>query len=338
MTVELALRRSHLFSMRFVALLCVIGLLAACGDSDPGSDAPATREFTNAYGTVNIPSDPKRIVTTTDQNAMLPLLELGVKPVGSAGLIDDNGNAIFRRTEGFDTSGITHVGSYDAPVAEQIFALKPDLIVGAFEDEDGTYGKLAPYAGIEVFGQSLADALMDFAEVVGKTDTATELRNKYDERIQRLKGEIAGRHPDLTVTFVSTFEPGVAIVQDSGQALGTVAHDLDLGRPAAQSKIDRLGRDVQNNPVQFSIENLGSSIDADVIFVVDYSADDGDRTTYDLIASPIWQSLEAAKRDQMYVIDGGTAVGAAWARMDVVMDILEDKLLAEGLVSTGVNK
>jgi hypothetical protein len=42
----------------------------------------------------------------------------------------------FRRTEGFDTSGIEFVGAYGEPNAEAIAALEPDLIVGYEFDSD----------------------------------------------------------------------------------------------------------------------------------------------------------------------------------------------------------
>lgn len=75
--------------------LLLPALLAACG-TDAGAEtavaASDTREVTHAAGTTEIPVDPQRIVTTTDQNALLPLLELEVRPVGSAGLLADDGS------------------------------------------------------------------------------------------------------------------------------------------------------------------------------------------------------------------------------------------------------
>lgn len=68
----------------FLALVAAAGLLAACGTNAGDGDARASRELTNAFGTVHIPANPVRIVTTTDQNALLPLLELGGEAVGSA--------------------------------------------------------------------------------------------------------------------------------------------------------------------------------------------------------------------------------------------------------------
>jgi len=123
---------------RLLPLLALPALLAACGGgSAPLATAPdTTRSVTHAAGTTEVPADPQRIVTTTDQNALLPLLELGVKPVGSAGLLAPDGTTRFRRTEGFDTSGITFTGAYGEPNLEKVASLQPDLIVGYEFDED----------------------------------------------------------------------------------------------------------------------------------------------------------------------------------------------------------
>ncbi len=320
---------------QFIALLGSAGLLTACGSSTataPGT--PTTREFTHAFGSSTIPVSPQRIVCTTDQNALLPLLELGVRPVGSAGLITEGtGERTFRRTEGFDTAGIEHIGAYGDPNTEAIAALAPDLIVGyEFDDEyAATLNGIAPFVGIQVFGRRLTDALLDFADLVGRTDRAAEFQADCSRRIAEFRSTSVQRHPDLTVSLLSTLEAGTFGLADVGQAIGTVAHDLDLGRPVAQQDVDRLGANTED----YSQELIGQH-DADVVLVVDYSGEGADATR-ELIAAPLWQQLQAARRGQLRVIDGTVAVGPAWARMGAFLDILEEHLLVDGLVSTGVN-
>lgn len=137
-------------------------------------EAPAsgTRAFTHFMGVTEVPAAPQRIVTLTDQNALLPLLELGVKPIASAGRLRDDGTGIFRRPEGFDLSGIQFVGDFTEPDLERIAALDPDLVVG-YEFQDDMYAtvsQIAPTVYIQLFERSISEVLADFAELTGTTD------------------------------------------------------------------------------------------------------------------------------------------------------------------------
>ena len=161
------------------AVLAFALVAAACGSDDTDEAAATdttegsaeTVAFEHSEGSTDVPTDPQRIVTTTDQNALLPLLELGVTPVASAGLIGDDGSQTFRRTEGFDTSGIEFVGAYGEPNAEAIAAQRPDLIVGYEFDSDyyDTLSGIAPTVLIQIFDRPLDEALMDFARLVNRT-------------------------------------------------------------------------------------------------------------------------------------------------------------------------
>jgi iron complex transport system substrate-binding protein len=301
--------------------------------------APSTRSFTHAFGTSEIPTQPERVVTTTDQNALLPLLEVGYTPVGSAGLVDEeSGEQIFRRTDGFDTGDVTFVGAYGEPNVEAIAALEPDLIVGYEYDADyaDQLEAVAPFVGIQVFGRRLSEALLDFADVVGKRDVAEALQAEYDARIADVRERIDAAHPDLTVSIVAP-DVGQVYLGDEGQAIGTVAYDLDLGRPKAQADADRLGGSFTDG---LSLE-LIEQWDADVVIVLDFGGDAAaggyDPATTAFLESPLVQRLQAAKRDQLVVVDGSRTVGAAWVRMHAFLDDLEEVLLADDLVSTGVN-
>jgi iron complex transport system substrate-binding protein len=333
------------------AAASVIALLVtACGGTTSVDDSAAattaaaadaaTRTVEHALGTAQIPADPQRVVTTTDQNALLPLLELGYTPVGSAGLLDEEaGTQTFRRTEGFDTSGIEFVGAYGEPNAEAIAALDPDLIVGYEFDSDyaAQLEAIAPFVAVQVFGRRLPEALLEFGDVVGRLDRAEQLQVAYDERVAALKAQIDERHPDLTVSILSPETGGQFYLGDEGQAVGTVAYDLDLGRPVAQADADRLGATFTD---AISLERVDDH-DADVLLVLDYGGDAGtgeyDPATQEFLASSLVRRLEAAERDQLVVIDGSKTVGAAWARMDAFLDDLEEVLLADDLVVTGVN-
>jgi iron complex transport system substrate-binding protein len=255
-------------SRSLVPVLLLSLAAAACGSgADAGTAAPQTRSVTHAAGTTEVPADPQRIVTTTDQNALLPLLELGVTPVGSAGLVGDDGAQSFRRTSGFDTSAVEFTGAYGEPNLEAVASLRPDLVVGYEFDEEyyDDLAQIAPTVLVQVFDRPLTEALLQFASVVGREERARELQAEYEARVEELRSRLGDRLDTLSVTVLTAGDPGTFYRADSGQAIGTVVDDLGLLRVEAQASDDGL-QDA------LSLEQL-STRDADVVLVVDFSGD-----------------------------------------------------------------
>lgn len=323
---------------RILALVAAVTLAgAACGgttadtaDTSPSTSAEVeptatepstTRAFEHSQGITQVPITPERIVTTTDQNALLPLLELGVRPVASAGLLADDGTQVFRRTEGFDTTGIEFVGEYGEPNAEAIAAQRPDLVVGYEFDSDhyDTLTAVAPTVMIQIFDRPLDEALLDFADLVGRSEQAEQLHDEYQARIDALLEQLGDRTEHLSVSVITSGDPGQFYRADTGQALGTVMDDLALVRPTPQQTAASFDE-------TFSVENLADH-DADVVLVIDYSGEGQDPGLETLTSSPLFTNLAAARADQIFLIDGTQTVGAAWARMGRFLDELETILL-----------
>lgn len=321
--------RLLLIALASAAALTVVG----CGDEDEPTSAATTettasktRTIRHDKGTTEIPGDPKRIVTLTDQNALLPLLELGVKPVASAGQLLEGGKGRFRRTEGFDTSGIGFVGDFTAPDIETIAAQRPDLVVG-YEFNEDIYeetSRLAPTVLVNIFERPLPEVLQQFAEVVGREDRAAELKKAYDERIAELKEKLAPIADELTVATISAGgQPSAFARADTGQALSAVLQDLGIKRPAQQTG------DANIDGEDISLERLRDH-DADVVLVIDYSGD-GQSEAQPITRSRAYRNLAATKAEQAFMVDGTRTVGAAWARMGAFIDVLEQRLLAPDL-------
>lgn len=326
--IDDATRREFLIGAAGLLLLAPYG---CGGGSGAGGETTSggTRPFEHAAGVTDVPVRPQRIVTTSDQNALLPLLELGVEPVASAGLVEEDGTEMFRRVEGFDTSDIEFVGSYGQPNAEAVAAQQPDLIVGYEFDEEyyDTLSRIAPTVLIQIFDRDLDEALLDFADLVGRRDRAEQLRTAYVRRVDSLVDELADRRDELSVSVISAGDsPGQFYRADVGQALGTVMEDLNLPRPAPQRG--------EGDFEPFSMESL-SKHDADVVLVVNYSEEGQDPNVRALVESPLYKSLAAYEAGQAYIIDGTKTVGAAWARMEAFLDELE-RILLDPDLDTGV--
>lgn len=318
-------------SLRWMSLAAALtgGLvLSACGGEVPRpADAAATsttetRTIAHSAGTTEVPASPQRIVTTSDQNALLPLRELGVVPVASAGLIGDDGARSFRRVEGHDTSGVEFVGAYGEPNLEAIAAQRPDLIVGYEVDESyEQLSAIAPTVFVQIFGRPLDEALLDFADVVDRREKAEDLQDEYDQDIAELRQQLEPVADDLTVSVLSAGAPGEFYRADDWHSLGTVLTDLDLQRPAPQQG--------PNEGTAYSLEGL-SEHDADVVIIIDYSSEAADPGHQALLDSALLDNLAAARADQVHVVDGTTSVGSAWGHMATFTGELERVLVDAG--------
>ncbi len=311
--------------------LIVLAPFGCDEESGAGGEAASrkTRPFEHAAGVTDVPVSPRRIVTITDQNALLPLLELGIKPTASAGSLETDGKGTFRRTEGFDTSGIEFVGDFMEPNLEAIANLEPDLIVG-YEFQKEIYDSLseiAPTVLIQIFDRGLDEALLDFADLVGREDRAEELRADYVRRVDALLDGLGDRRDGLSVSVITAGDPpGQFYRADVGQALGTVMGDLNPERPAPQQG--------EGDFEPFSMETLPEH-DADVVLVIDYSEEKQAPNLEALVGAPLYKSLAAHEAGQAHVIDGTETVGAAWARMGAFLDDLE-RILLDTDLDTGV--
>lgn len=265
------------------------------------------RAFVHGAGETCIPSDPTRIVTLHDQNALLPLLELGVQPVGSAGLVDATGGHTFRRTQGYDTTGVELVGRIGEPDPEAVAALGPDLIVATPFDDAALFSTVAPTVVIDVHGQPLEDALLQFADLVNRRERAEELRGAFEERADAVRNELAERLRDTTVSIVTyEAESGQFYPADPTQAMGAILQALDPVRPAAEAS---LGDEREYR----AMETLGAH-EADVMFVLTF--DEGGETgaMEAFTAMPLVRSLRVARAGQVFELDGTLMVGAAWEK------------------------
>lgn len=285
-----------------------------------GEDAAgaATRTVEGMDGPVEVPAEPERIVALQDQNAMLPLLELGVVPVASAGDTLDDGTGYFRRVDEFDTSEVTWIGSFREPNLEAIADQRPDLIVSdSFAGVEllEELQEIAPLVRIDPFGQPLVDALMSWAELVDRTEEAEELRATYEERVDEVIDSI-GDPSEVSVAVISGYEGGARFYyEDGAQATAQVVDDLGVARPEPWV----LDGD-------FSIEEFPDHV-ADFVVVYDFGgAEDPDAEIDALVSSPLFLAHPAVAAGQWARVDATQTVGSGWSKLQNLLDVLEPLL------------
>jgi len=284
-----------------------------------------TRVIQHLAGETEIPADPQRIVTLQDQNALLPILELGEgeRVVGSTGVLQNDGSVLFRRTQNYDTSDVTYVGTFSEPNLEVISELEPDLIVASqFEITDENYDLLsaiAPTVVVEQFTRSVWGSTFDYALLVNAQDEAIALKADYDERIANLQAELDAPS-EITVSILGPREGGFSVGFFIHSADLTVISDLGLSIPLLQ--------EAQIEGGEFNVFSLEAlqEVDGDVLYVIDFSG-----SSESITGSPLYATLDVVQAGQAHVVDGSRFAGLSPQALFAWVEVFEETLLVDDL-------
>lgn len=246
--------------------------------------AQETRSFTDDAGrVVDIPADPQRIVSLQDLFFSVPLIELGVIPVGSHGRSNGEGTQPFMRSSkmmtgfDFDTAGITFVGTGTDIDPEAVAAVEPDLIVLSTNQGPEQFASIAPTILLD-FNLSDKFALYDrLAEITGTEHNLALLKVRYEQQLNQLKSVVDA--PAISVNVIAAVEGQVRSYRHFA-ALGRVLDDAGFAMPEAVKDVP------YGQYADFSPEML-PAMDADMVLVT-YRAEQGET------AQDAYDQLEAA--------------------------------------------
>ncbi|WP_404400395.1 ABC transporter substrate-binding protein [Pelagibacterium halotolerans] len=245
------------FTLALSAVLALAPLAAMAQDSSTFIDGTGTE--------VAVPANPQRIVTLHDSRLTVPLLELGVVPVGSHGRVAEDSTPFIRSSleiTGYDfaNSEIAFVGETPIDV-EQVAALEPDLIIAPNWEEVGI-DQLRTIAPTYIFDYgAIADEFeiyQKLAELTGVEDRLATLEARYAEQIAMIRALIE----DPAGITVSVIQPRLGQVRawNTYFSLGKVLRDVGFSFPET---IDAIG---ETDVADFSAEVL-PELDADFIFI-----------------------------------------------------------------------
>ncbi|MGF1480507.1 MAG: ABC transporter substrate-binding protein [Cyanophyceae cyanobacterium] len=306
--------------VRFPALTilsCCFCLLVSCGGG-PSQEPPSpnARLVEHAMGSTYVPETVERVVTV-DTAALDASLALGIKPVGSVVFGD------FPSYLGDRGSGIQSVGDGNQPNLEKILQLQPDLILSNRISSGRLYNRLsriAPTVLSEGSGRSgeWQSHLRLFGEALGRTETAAELLQDYEQRVAQLRGKL-GDTSDTVVSVVTTGRGRVGFYTVESFP-GSVLQDLGFARPPLQA-------DSRQWAEMVSQENL-ASLDGDIIFLIRNQVFSDSLGQEELVSDPIWSQLGAVKQGRLYQVEGeawiqGRNILAAHQILDDVAQALE---------------
>lgn len=226
------------------------------------ASAQDTRTITDGAGrTVEIPVNAQRIVSLHDLTITIPMIELGVFPVGSHGRTMEDGTPFIRSSAvltgvDFDNSEIAFVGNNPADI-EAISALQPDLILTTEWQSTPVdqLEKIAPTVVID----SEADMFETYgllAEITGTEDKLVYLKGRYESQIAQIKRLIDTA--SITTSVIQGVEGTFYVLHTYG-TLGRVLRDAGFKFPAIIDAIPEGG------DLDVPAEQL-PELDADFVF------------------------------------------------------------------------
>lgn len=305
--------RAAIGAGRSVLALVVLFLALVAG----AAGAAETRPFRHLMGVTHVPVAPARVAALHDHTLLLPLLELGFRPVASAGRFAASGEPHFRGTAGHDTSGIAFLGMFNEPDLEALAGARPDLIVGSAAHR-GLYpllSAIAPTVILPAYQVPVPEHSGRLADLVGRTGRHAALLEEYRRRVDRLRG-LLGEPSRVTVAHVQLAEGG--FWAPKGTPIDDVLRDVGFARPAALAGLPDGG-------ARLVLEAL-PGFDADVI-VDTYEPLYGTReATRRVREGTLWRSLFAVRHGQFVYAERSRWMGLAFENLFAVLDGLERHL------------
>lgn len=328
-------------SALLAALLTTTLVLGACASEDknsgPGSSEVATggakfstadaetaklgsdaqpgqfpRTVTHSMGETTIEAKPKRVVVL-DTGELDDVLALGITPVGMVTTKGENPVPSYLADKVKD---VETVGTINELNVEAIAELEPDLIVGSQLRAEKLYPQLSDIAPT-VFsirpGFPWKENFRLVADSLGEEDKATEILNRYTEKVDQIKDKV---QPGTTVSMVR-FMPEKLRLYANKSLIGVILQDAGLARPE--------GQDVDELAAEISPEEIAQA-SADYIFYASYG-DPAATGEEQVTQGTAWKNLPAVKDGKAFrVSDDLWYLGLGPIGAEMIVQELQDYL------------
>jgi len=292
-----------------VPALAAVLAVGGCAGGTSSADEPAgsvaeagTRTVETAFGTVDIPADPQRVVAL--EGGTGPLLEAGIVPVATA---DGDYADSFLPAELEQVADLPIVMGADGWDYEKIASLEPDLIVGFVRggkeeelsaEKKADFDKLsqiAPTVLVRATGSAtVKDASVEIATALGAGEEAEATKAEYEARAAQIKETYADVIATHTFAGLDSFEEVTVYSQISW--LGGIL--TDIGAPLPEVVADEKAE----NGVFLSYEQLGQVADATVVLTEQTVDGEPGPGAEELAAASTYQSLPAVTAGHAYGI------------------------------------
>ncbi|MDF2682232.1 MAG: transporter substrate-binding protein [Brevibacillus sp.] len=299
--------RSRIFSLGFLMLFTLSGLLAGCGTSAqnaaPATSAPASTTATPAaepakdekrivkheMGETEIVGTPQRIVVM-DFSFADALATFGIQPVGMA---DDNDANLIVPEVKEKIGTYTSVGSRYEPNIELLSSLNPDLIIADLNKHKAVYDKLKQIAPTIVLNDHQANyeqMLKNYtviADAVNKTEEGKKRLDEHNAKLAEVKAKLPQGDAQLKV-LPAVVNPTGFFAHSNASYAGSLMEYLGM-HDAAKSK--------EAYP-KTNLEQL-VALNPDVMFLMKTE----DKTIVDeWKANPLWNQINAVKNGKVFEV------------------------------------
>ncbi|GLX70680.1 ABC transporter substrate-binding protein [Paenibacillus glycanilyticus] len=284
------------------------------------SEAPPqteTRVVTDAFGEVEIPTNPKRVSALYREDY---LVALGVTP------IVQYYNPMWGKQDylKLDVPLFDVTGSIEAMLVS-----KPDLIIGAGEvdaDQYKLYSKVAPTFRLP--DDVLADSrktLTLIADLLGLSDKAEQVLADYETRIVDVKAKLnaAIGEEKLVVLRMNVADKSINIFGTHNTFVGQILYE-DLGL-----KAPKFAEEMTEGNIVLSNEVI-PELDADHIILLPsngtWEEESNAKALEKMMADPLWQNVPAIKNGHVYPVERSYwqtgAITANGLKMDDLLRLL----------------
>lgn len=266
-------------------------LLAACGSETKDDTTTAKKSESAVDETVTTDGYDKKVASisiflTGD------LMALGITPDGTT-----TSDYLPLDPERFPST--EYLGFTKEPDMEALIAMQPDeiFIDAEFAEKHGLdkYEAIATTHVINLDEGRWKNHLLNIAEITDRKQTAEEFIADYDAQVEKVATLAKEKIGDGTVMAVRVSAKGIR-VYGMERPLGPILFEDLKFTPA--NGVDQIDGNWEN----ISKEVL-PDFNADTMFVLVSSVDEGSEEVFEELQNdPIWQSLNAVKNDQVFVI------------------------------------